>query len=416
MPETPVILQVIPRLDTGGAERTVIEVAEAVTRAGGKVLVVAAGGRLTGELEAAGGELIPFPADAKKPLTILANARRLERLIAARGVSLVHARSRAPAWSALIAARRARVPFVTTYHGVYNQRSAIKGWYNSVMARGDEVIANSHYTAKIVAARHGIPENRLTVIHRGVDLARFDPAGVSAERVGALRAAWHVGPQTRLVVQAARLTRWKGQHVMVGAAAHLKDDPEFGDVVFILAGDDQGRTAYAQELAGRIKTLGLEGRVRLTGHCDDVPAAFLTAALGVVPSIEPEAFGRASAEAQAMGCPVIVSDLGALPETLGQCGGGAAQQPTGWIVPPGDETALAERIAAILRMPAASLAAMRDAARGHVAAHFSKTALQSRNLLIYDRLLGTSLTEAFREVSQSVDFMPAYNTNSTQSI
>ncbi len=415
MPETPVILQVIPRLDTGGAERTVIEVAEAVTLAGGKALVAAEGGRLAGELEAAGGELIPFPAGAKNPLTILANARRLERLIAARGVSLVHARSRAPAWSALIAARRARVPFVTTYHGVYNQRSAIKGWYNSVMARGDVVIANSHYTAKVVTARHGTPENRLTVIHRGVDLARFDPEAVSAERIAALRAAWGVGPQTRLVVQAARLTRWKGQHVIVGAAARLKDDPEFDDVAFILAGDDQGRTAYAQELADRIGALGLEGRVRLTGHCSDVPAAFLTAALGVAPSIEPEAFGRVSAEAQAMGCPVIVSNLGALPETLGGSAMGV-DQPGGWTFPPGDEAALAGRIAAALRKPADSAAAMRDAARAHVAAHFSKTALQSRNLLIYDRLLGTSLTEAFREMRQAVGFMPCNNTNSTQSI
>jgi glycosyltransferase involved in cell wall biosynthesis len=322
MPDTPVILQIIPRLDTGGAERTVIEVAEAVTRAGGKALVAAEGGRLAGELEAAGGELIPFPAGAKNPLTILANARRLERLIAARGVSLVHARSRAPAWSALLAARRARVPFVTTYHGVYNQRSAIKSWYNSVMARGDVVIANSHYTAGIVAARHGTPGDRLTIIHRGVDLARFDPGAVSADRIAALRASWGVDPRARLVVQAARLTRWKGQHVIVGAAARLKEDPEFGDVVFILAGDDQGRTAYAQELADRIEALGLAGRVRLTGHCDDVPAAFLTAAAAVVASIEPEAFGRASAEAQAMGCPVIVSDLGALPETLAQGGNG----------------------------------------------------------------------------------------------
>ena len=412
MPKKPVILQIIPRLDTGGAERTVIEMAEAITLAGGEALVACEGGRLAGELEAAGGELIPFPADVKNPVKLLANARRLRRLIEERGVDLVHARSRAPAWSALLAARRAEVPFVTTYHGVYNQKSALKAWYNGVMARGDVVIANSYYTARIARERHGTGDDRLQVIHRGVDLTRFDPQAVSADRVAALRAAWGVGPEARLVVQAARLTRWKGQHVIVGAAAHLREKREFDDVVFILAGDDQGRTAYAQELASRIEALGLVGRVRLTGHCDDVPAAFLTASVGVVASVEPEAFGRASAEAQAMGCPVIVSDLGALPETLGT-GGNGVQQPTGRTSPPGDEAALAGCIEAALRMPANLAAERRGAARLHVAAHFSKVALQSKTLRVYDGLLGTALAEAFDGACQAVDFMPSYNTNST---
>jgi glycosyltransferase involved in cell wall biosynthesis len=406
MLKKPVILQIVPALGTGGVERTVIEVAEALAMAGGEALVASEGGRLEGELAAAGGELIRFPAAAKNPLKLLANARRLQQLIERRGIRLVHARSRAPAWSALIAARLARVPFVTTYHGIYNQKSALKGWYNSVMARGDMVIANSHYTADIVRARHGTPDARLRVIHRGVDLARFAPEAVGAERIAALRAKWGVGAQARLIVLAARLTRWKGQHVAIGAAALLKDRPEFSDAVFILAGDDQGRAAYSAELTSRIAELGLSRRVLLTGHCDDMPAAFLAASFALVPSIEAEAFGRISAEAQAMGCPVIVSDSGALPETILQ--GGADRMATGWVFPLGDEAALAERIAMALSLPPEARAAIGRAAREHVAARFSKAALQRETLAVYDNLLDSRLVQAFNQkLSENEDFMPS---------
>jgi glycosyltransferase involved in cell wall biosynthesis len=401
----PVILQIIPALDTGGAERTVIEVVEALGIAGAEALVASEGGRLEGELAAAGGELIRFPAAAKNPITLLANARRLEKLIAERHIQLIHARSRAPAWSALIAARRSRIPFVTTYHGIYNQKSALKAWYNGVMARGDVVIANSHYTAGIVRTRHGTPEPRLRVIHRGVDPVRFAPEAVQAERVAALRGTWGVDANARLVVLAARLTRWKGQHVAIGAAALLKDRPEFADVVFILAGDDQGRAGYREELTSRIAELGLSGRVKLTGHCDDMPAAFLAASLALVPSIEAEAFGRISAEAQAMGCPVIVSNLGALPEIILQ--GGADKVATGWTFPAGDEAVLADRIAMALSLPPDAKAAIGRTAREHVAAHFSKAALQRATLEVYDNLLDSKLAEAFNQnLSAHEDFMP----------
>ncbi len=407
MPDRPVILQIIPALDAGGAERTVVEVAEAIVRAGGAALVASEGGRLEGELAEAGSELIRFPASAKNPLTILANAHKLQRLIAERGISLVHARSRAPAWSALLAARRAGVPFVTTYHGVYNQKSALKSWYNGVMARGDIVIANSHYTADVVRARHKTPPERLRVIYRGVDLERFSPSAVAPERAAALRATWGVSPEARIVLLAARLTRWKGQHVAIGAASQLLARPEFGDVVFILAGDDQGRTAYRDELAARIAALGLTGRVLMPGHCGDMPAAFLAASLAIVTSIEPEAFGRISAEAQAMSRPVVVSEIGALPETIIAAGrSGIAGDATGWIVSSGDETALAARLAEAISLPVGKLAAMGEAARRHAASRFSKLALQRHTLQVYDDLLNSMLRATFdRNLTGNEDFM-----------
>lgn len=413
MLKRPVILQVIPELATGGAERTVIEVAEAIVLGGGTALVASEGGRLENELKAVGGELIHLPAKTKNPVKILLNARLLQGIINDRGVDLLHARSRAPGWSAYLAAKKTHLPFVTTYHGVYNQKSALKSWYNSVMARGDVVIANSNYTAHIVLERHQPPEDRVRVIHRGVDLARFSPDAVSEARLAALRARWGVSEQSRLVVQASRLTRWKGQHVLIGAAALLARNPEFDDVIFVLAGDDQGRAAYREELESRIQESGLSHRVRLTGHCEDVPAAFLAASLGIVPSIEPEAFGRASIEAQAMGCPVIVSDIGALAETLiarHQENGSAERSNSGWISPVGDEKALADTIANALRLSAHDMSIVKINAREKVAAQFSKAALQARTLSVYDSLLGCSLAEAFVQANNTKDFRPIQET------
>jgi glycosyltransferase involved in cell wall biosynthesis len=405
MSRPPTILQIIPQLDTGGAERTVIEVAEAIARAGGKALVASEGGRLTGELADVGGELIPFPARAKNPATILANARRLAALIRAREVDLVHARSRAPAWSAWLAARWTKRPFVTTYHGIYNQKSAVKGWYNGVMARGRIVIANSRYTADVVRQRHGTPEERLRVIERAVDLERFSPGAVSPERVTRLREGWGVAPGARLVLHPARLTRWKGQSLAIEAAGLLKEEPFFRDAAFVLVGDDQGRTGYRDALQARIETLGLSGKVFLPGHCADMPAAFAAAWITVLPPVEPEAFGRASIEAQAMGCPVIVSDIGALPETLPAAGAGDA--PAGWVVRADDAAALAAVLSEALRMGDIGRNAMTQAARSN-AAGFSKEVLQKKTLQIYDYLLGSEMANAFMSAHCRAEYVSGH--------
>lgn len=218
----PTILQIIPELDTGGAELSAVEIAEALVEAGARALVATEGGRLADRVRDAGAEIIPFPAATKNPLRMLANVRALERLMQERGVDLLHARSRAPAWSALGAARRTRVPFVTTYHGAYNENGRLKNLYNSVMARSDIVIANSGFTANLVRTRYGTPEARLRVIHRGVDCDRFNPAAVSEDRVAALRVQWGVPSSARIVLVPARLTAWKGQRVVIEAAGLLK--------------------------------------------------------------------------------------------------------------------------------------------------------------------------------------------------
>jgi glycosyltransferase involved in cell wall biosynthesis len=393
----PTILQIIPRLDTGGAERSVVEIADAVVRAGGRALVLAEPGRLAPEVIAAGGEIVEFPAASKNPVRMLANAYAIERLIRQLGVDLVHARSRAPAWSALIAARRARVPFVTTYHGAYGETNALKRYYNGVMARGDVVIANSRYTADLIARRYGTPRGRLEAIHRGVDCRRFDPARIAPERVSALRAHWGVDPASRVILHAARLTVWKGQGVLIDAVAKLKAAGKLGDAVVVAAGDSQGRHGYLQSLHTQVAQAGLQHQVRLVGHVEDMAAAYLTAHVTVVASTEPEAFGRAAIEAAAMGSPVIATAIGAPPETVLAEPAVGKDAITGWLVPPGDAGALAERLAVALALDPAERSAMAGRARAHVLTHFTVEAMQHRTLAVYDRLLGTFLERRFEE-------------------
>ena len=381
------ILQIIPALDAGGAERTTVDVAAALAAAGARALIATEGGRLVGELQAKGGIWLPFPAASKNPVSMALNIGRLARLCRREGVEIIHARSRAPAWVALGAARRLKIPFVTTYHGSYSGRTGVKVLYNSVMARGDVVIANSHYTADLIRTLH--PEqagDRVRVIHRGTDLALFKPGAVAPARVEALRRAWGVAPHQRVVLLAARLTAWKGQRVLIEAAALMRDRG-VADVAFVLAGDPQGRVAYERELDALIAVRRLQGIVHRVGHCTDMPAAFRAASVVAVPSIEPEAFGRSAVEAQALGTPVVVSDLGAVPETVLAPPEVPAGQRTGWRVPPGDAAALAAALTEALSLGASAREAMTRRGRAHVEAHFSLEGMVGDTLGVYADLV-----------------------------
>jgi glycosyltransferase involved in cell wall biosynthesis len=380
------ILQIIPDLEAGGAERTAVDVAAGLAHAGARALVATEGGRLVGELQAKGGIWIPFPAATKNPFSMLLNVRRLARICHDENVALLHARSRAPAWVALGAARSLNLPFVTTYHGSYAGRSSVKVLYNSVMARGDAVIANSHYTADLIRSHYPQAGERIRVIHRGTDFSVFSPSAVAPERIENLRKAWGVAPHERVVLLAARLTGWKGQKVLIEAAAKLRD-AGLTDVGFVLAGDPQGRDSYVKELDSLIASRKMKDMVRRVGHCTDMPAAFLAASVVTVPSTEPEAFGRSAVEAQAMGTPVVVSDLGAVPETVLSPPAVAPHERTGWRVPPGDADALAEAVGAALNLGATARANLAARARAHVERHFSLERMVSSTLDVYSALL-----------------------------
>jgi len=377
------ILQVIPHLSAGGAERTTIEVAEALVAAKATALVLSAGGRLEGELSRVGGELIHFDnAPTKNPVLIYAHAGSIAKIIRERKVDLVHARSRAPAWSAMWAARRMKKPFVTTYHGVYKAKDRLKRWYNSVMARGDVVIANSDYTAAHIRDQHLFAASRIVTIPRGVDISKFSGDKVSPVRQAALEAEWLISRADRpaVILLPARMTAWKGHREAIAAAA-LMASKQGLSWRMIFAGDAQGRESYLEELRQLISSHGLDDRIAIVGHCDDMPAALALADIVIAPSNEPEAFGRVAAEAGAMGKPVIGSAIGAQREVI-------SDGETGLLIPPSSPAALADAMTELLQRGPAGRDVMGKAAIARIRERFTTAALQNATLAVYDRLIG----------------------------
>ncbi len=370
------VLQVLPALETGGVERGTVEMVQAIVRAGGNALVASSGGRLVAAVERAGGTHITLQLASKNPARIWRNAARLAFLIRAAEVDIVHARSRAPAWSAWLACRKTGARFVTTWHGVYKENAPGKRRYNAVMARGERIIAISQFVAAKLKARHQVDPGRLRVIPRGVDTALFDPAMVAGERIARLAAQWRLPEGAPVIMLPARLTRWKGQSVMLEAMARL----ERQDVCVVMVGADQGRARYRRELLARAEALGIASRVRLVGHCDDMAAALMLADVVANPSLEPEPFGRTVIEAQAMGRPVVVSDAGGTAETV-------EHGVTGWRVRPADPGALAATLDVILRLQPAERAAFGARARASVCTHYTTAAMQQATLEVYRELL-----------------------------
>lgn len=375
------LLQIIPELETGGAEQTTLDVARAVVAAGGQALVASRGGRMVAQLQAEGGVFIPLPAHSKNPLAMAANALVLKRLIQDRTISLVHARSRAPAFSALWAARATKTPFVATYHGVYKAQSRLKRWYNAVMTQGDLVIANSDFTRQHLLAEHRIDPDRVVTIPRGVDLDRFDPARVDPARVAALKGHWGIASEDRRIkiVLAGRLSRIKGHLTVIQAAQTLKAAGR-RDFVILFAGDDQGRLGYRQDLQSAIDQADLVDEVRLVGHCDDMPAAFMLCDLAILPTLVPESFGRAAVEPQVMGKPVIASAHGGTLETI-------VEGETGWLTTPGDPQAWALSLGHALDIGPAGLANMGAVAQARARKLYSNQAMCVATLAVYSRVI-----------------------------
>jgi len=370
------ILQVLPALDTGGVERGTVEMVQAIVAAGGTALVASAGGRMVAQVERAGGRHIGMALMTKDPLNIWLNAGRLAGLIRTEGVRLVHARSRAPAWSAWMASRRRGVPFITTWHGVYGEDFLGKRTYNSVMARGEKVIAISHYVADRVRRAYAVDDLRLRVIPRGVDADFFDPGAVTGDRVHRLAQAWRLPPAARVVMLPARLTRWKGAEAVLDAVALLGRD----DVYCLLVGSDQGRAAFGRHLTDRAEWRGMLPRLRLAGHCDDMPAALLLADVVVSASLKPEPFGRSVIEAQAMGRPVVAFNHGGAAETV-------TDEETGFLAPPKDVAALSAAIGRALDLPDEARAWLGWRAREAVLAGYTTHAMQQATLAVYGEVL-----------------------------
>ena len=369
------MLQVIPSLVSGGAERGTVDLAGALVAAGWTAYVASSGGPLVHQLTRVGAHHITLPLAAKNPLAMHRNVGALSEVIRRHRIDIVHARSRAPAWSAWSAARATKRRFVTTFHNAYDTDLPLKRWYNSVMAKGERVIAISQFVGDHVAEVYGVGADRLRVIPRGVDLGEFDPRRVNGERVAGLAKSWRVPDGATVVMLPGRLTRWKGGLDFVAAIARL----ERRDLCCLLVGAEQ-RRGFRRELETEIERRGLMGLFRIVEDCRDMPAAYALSDVVVSASTDPEGFGRVIVEAQAMGRPVIATDHGGARESI-------LHGVTGWLVPPGDPEALAAAIAKALGLDNASRLVFARQARAHVAAGYTREAMCAKTIDVYEELL-----------------------------
>ena len=371
----PAVLQIIPSLVSGGAERGTIELAGSLVAAGWTAYVASAGGPLVHRLARVGAIHLTLPLASKNPLVIRRNAAALRAIIQRHRIDIVHARSRAPAWSAWLAARAAKRRFVTTFHNAYDTDLPLKRWYNSVMARGERVIAISQFVGDHVAEVYGVGPDRLRVIPRGVDLALFDPLKVRGERVVALAERWRVPDDAKVVMLPGRLTRWKGGLDLIAAVAKL----ERRDLCVLLVGAEQHH-GFRRELEKAIGRQGLGGMFRVVEDCRDMPAAYALADVVVSASTDPEGFGRVIVEAQAMGKPVVATDHGGARETI-------VAGVTGWLAAPSDPAALASAIGEALALDPAQRRAFAHRARSHVGTAYTREAMCSKTIDVYEELL-----------------------------
>lgn len=378
----PTVLQVLPALGSasgaaGGVERGTVDVAKALVAAGWNAIVASEGGPLARELDRAGVKHVTLPLASKNPFVMRQNIGRLREVIAAEGVDIVHARSRAPAWSAESAAKKEGVHFMTTFHGTYGAKSPLKRIYNAVMTRGERVIAISDFIAGHIRSTYKMDETRIRVIHRGVEVAHFDPARVSQERVIQLAAGWRLPEDRRIVMLPARLSRWKGQGLLLDAMAKLGRR----DLFALFVGVGSGSESLRAELEAKILSLSLGDSVRLIDDCRDMPAAYMLADVVVAPSTQPEAFGRTVTEAQAMGRPVVAADHGGARETV-------IPGVTGWLAAPGDAEDWAAAIDHAVSLTPAAREKLAGDAIANVRAHFTNEVMCARTLDVYRELVG----------------------------
>lgn len=376
MKKKPVILQIVPELISGGVERGTIDIAKAISDAGYVSLVASSGGLMVPQLQAVGARHITLPLASKNPFQIYFNAKRIERLIQRYQVDIVHARSRAPAWSAYLASKRCGCHFMTTWHGTHSFKSDLKKRYNSIMGRGEKVIAVSEFIKSHILRHYAVEESRITVVHRGVDLDVFNPDKISQERITRLANRYDITHDQPVILLPARMTEWKGHLFLLEALAHVKDLP----FVCVFAGKSDVHQTYIEAINKRIEALGLHGRVRIVNQISDMPALYALSTIVVSASMRPEAFGRVATEGQSMKKLVIATNHGGSKETV-------IDGKTGWLIEPGNVEQLGASLQHALQLDASAHHQMGEAARKHIELHFSLEGMCKQTIKLYDSLL-----------------------------
>lgn len=371
-----VIMQILPTMESGGVERGTLEIAKGCMQNNIKCIVVSNGGRLADQLSRYNAEHIKLPVHSKNPLTIYKNIKKLVKLIKKHDVDIVHARSRAPAWSAYYACLKTNAKFITTFHGVYSISGKFKKRYNSIMLKGQRVIVASKFIENHIKANYEVDENILTTIARGVDFEKFDLEKIPEQRIVHIARSLNINYEHPVLLLPGRLTQWKGQEFLIEALAKLKDY----NFDCLIAGDDKNHLEYKMRLQEKIIDLKLTGKVRLIGNIDDMPVLYSLADVVISSSLRPEAFGRIAIEAQSMGKPVIATAHGGSLETI-------IDNETGWLVEPANIDDLVLKIKNFLETDKNTLEKMSKTAKNHVRQNFSMQNMIDKTINIYKSVL-----------------------------
>ena len=377
------VLQVIPKLGYGGAETGCFDLAHFLNENNCKSYIVTSGGPLLKYINKKKVKLIRLPVHSKNPILILFNAIILSILIFVLNITIVHARSRAPAWSCFIATKITRRKFVTTFHGTYNFNNEIKKWYNSVMVRSDLVIAGSNFIFSHIQENYSKyikSDKRYLVIFRGINTDYFNPKKISEKDKNLLKKKWNIDETKKIILLPGRLTTWKGQEMFIEALNLLKKNSSDIEFKAVILGNEQGRKIYKKKLIRLVEQHRLVNEVIFIDHLELMPIAYEISNVVVSSSIEPEAFGRVSVEAQSMEKPILASDIGGSNETI-------INNKTGFLFEAGNTNSLSSKLSEILNLSEVTLNGIGAEGRKNVKLKFNVEKMCNSTYSEYKKLI-----------------------------
>ena len=361
------VLQVIPKLGYGGAETGCYDLAHYLNEVGCKSYIITSGGELIKYIDKKKVTLIKLPVHSKNPLLILVNSIIISFIILFLNISIVHARSRAPAWSCYFATRITRRKFVTTFHGTYNFQNKIKKFYNSIMVKSDLLIAGSNFIFSHIHENYSKylnPKKKFLVIFRGINTEYFDPNNIKQDDIIKLKNLWKLDKNKKIILLPGRLTSWKGQEMFIESLNIFRStNPEI-DFTAIILGTDQGRSVFRKKLENLVQQHNLTKNIKFVDHCKKMPLAYYLSDVVISSSIEPEAFGRVSIEAQSMKKPIIASNIGGSNETI-------IDNKTGLLFESGNPQALSNKLKEIIKLDTLTLDLMGNEGRKNVLNRFN---------------------------------------------
>jgi glycosyltransferase involved in cell wall biosynthesis len=371
-----VILQILPKLNTGGVERGTIEIAQAIIKSDNKSIVVSNGGEMVKQLEAIGSLHIQLSVHRKNPFSLIRNIKKLRSIIIKHKVDIVHARSRIPAWVAYFACRDTNAKFITTFHGVYSFKTPLKKLYNSVMTKGEKIISISNFITEHILTNYHITPEKIIRIYRGIDLDIFNVKTISKAKEDEFHKKYTIPKNRKIILMPCRITGWKGHKYLLRALKQIKSEQFF----CLIVGSDKNHRKYRQELEKMIKKFGLQDKAAIFQNCGELHNLYKFVDIVVSPSQRPEAFGRVMAEASACGKPVVATNHGGSCENI-------RDGETGFLVSPTQPSEMAEKIKKLLQMPEKDFNKMSKAGAKYISDNFSLKLMQKHTINLYKELL-----------------------------